>query len=60
MDNNRNPQVSATVDPDLYQEIDEMAKKNNRTLSKMVAILLESAVKERKRKRKNNQQNEEI
>lgn len=60
VESNKNPQVSATIDPELYKEIGELAEKSNRTISKMVAILLEAAVKERKRKRKNNNQNEEV
>lgn len=50
-ESNKSPQVSATIDPDLYKEIADMADKNDRTISKMVAILLEQAVKERKRNR---------
>ena len=49
----RSPQVSATVDQDVYKEIEEMAKKESRSLSSMVSILLEQAVKSRLRKRKN-------
>jgi hypothetical protein len=46
-------QLSASVEPDLYDEVDEMAKKEERSLSEMTAILIKNAVKERKRKRKN-------
>jgi len=53
----KNPQISTTVSWGLYQEIDEMAKKNDRTLSNMAAILLERAVKESKRKRTNAKEN---
>lgn len=49
----KNPQVSATVSPELFEEISELAEKEDRSLSKMVAMLLEQAVKNRLRKRKN-------
>lgn len=47
------PQVSSTLDVELYAEIKEMAEKESRSVSSMVAILLAQAVKERTRKRKN-------
>ena len=49
----KNPQVSATVTPELFSDIAELAVKEDRSISKMVAILLEQAVKNRLRKRKN-------
>lgn len=50
---NRKPQLSATVEQDIYDEVADMAEKESRSLSQMVAILLEQAVKNRLRKRKN-------
>lgn len=47
------PQVSSTLDLELYGEIKELAEKESRSISSMVAILLAQAVKERTRKRKN-------
>lgn len=49
----QNPQVSATVDKETHSEINKMAEKEKRSLSEMVAILLQQAVKNRLRKRKN-------
>lgn len=49
----QNPQLSATVDQELHDSIKEMAEKESRSISQMVAILLQQAVKERLRKRKN-------
>lgn len=48
----RNPQVSATVDNGLYSQIEEISKKEKRTMSEMVYLLLQYAVKEKTRKRK--------
>ncbi len=47
-----NPQVSATIPSALYEQIVELSKKNNRSVSEMVAILLQRALNERNRKRK--------
>ena len=49
----RSPQVSATIDQDLYDDIARMIENTTFSMSQMVAILLKQAVKERKRKRKN-------
>jgi hypothetical protein len=46
------PQVSASIEKELYDEIAEMAEKQSRSVSAMVAILLQQAVKEKKRKSK--------
>lgn len=46
-------QVWATVDNVIYNDIEYLAKKEKRKVTQMVAILIESAVNERKRKRKN-------
>jgi len=61
----RKPQVFATIEQELYDQIEELARKNDRNLSQMVALLLQQAVKEKTRKRhgkaknysKNNSQN---
>ena len=52
MERTQNPQVSATIAPDLHREIAELAEKENRSISSMVGLLLQQAVKERSRKRK--------
>lgn len=44
------PQVSATVTPELVEELKKIAEKEKRTISSTVEILLERAVKERNRK----------
>lgn len=46
------PQVSATLDIELYAEIKGMADKESRSMSSMVSLLLAQAVKERERNRK--------
>ena len=46
------PQVSSTLDLELYGEIKDLAEKESRSISSMVAILLAQAVKERNRKKK--------
>ena len=48
-----NVQVWATVSTEISDEIDEMAERERRKKTEMVALLIESAIKERKRKRKN-------
>jgi CRISPR/Cas system-associated endonuclease/helicase Cas3 len=57
MKEGRSPQVSATIPQELNDEIVDMAEKNDQTVSKMVAILLAQAVKERKRKRNGKAKN---
>jgi hypothetical protein len=52
----RNPQLSATVEPELFRQVEELAKKDNRSLSEMVSLLLQYAVKEKTRKRKGAKQ----
>ena len=49
----QNPQVSTTVTQELYEDILSIAEKESRSISSIVSILLQQAVKERKRKRKN-------
>lgn len=46
-----NVQIWATVSVDLSNEIDEIAEREKRKKTEMVAILIESAIKERKRRR---------
>ncbi len=48
----QHPQVSATITEELHQSIVEMADKENRSVSSMVLVLLQQAVKERNRKKK--------
>lgn len=50
----RQPQVSATVSDELYAQLIDIAIRDKRPLSQSVALLLEQAVKERNRKKKNN------
>lgn len=38
--------------PELYSEVDQIAKKNRHSLSVTVSLLLHNAINERKRKRK--------
>lgn len=47
----KNPQLSTTIDSELHDEVIALAKKEDRSLSEMTAILIRQAVKERKRKR---------
>jgi hypothetical protein len=55
----RSPQVSATIDQELYDDISKMIENTTFSMSQMVAILLKQAVKERKRKRKNSDAKED-
>lgn len=48
----QNPQLSTTVDKDIYDQVIDLAKKETRSLSSMVNILITQAVKERNRKKK--------
>jgi hypothetical protein len=45
--------VWPALDEAVYQDLDEIAKDEKRKPSEMAAILIENAIKERKRKRKN-------
>lgn len=47
--------ISGYIDTDLYDAIEEIAKKDNRKFAPMVTILLQQAVKERNRKKKKNE-----
>lgn len=49
---NRKPQISATVSQEIYDSIDAFAKEDRRSISEMVALLLEKAIKEKTRNRK--------
>ena len=51
--------ISGYIDTDLYDAIEEIAKKDNRKFAPMVTILLQQAVKERNRKKKKNDVNNE-
>lgn len=46
------PQVSASIPEELHKSIVELADKEGRSISSMVAILLQAAVNERNRKKK--------
>lgn len=48
-----NVQIWATVSAEIGEEIEEIAEREKRKKTEMVAILIENALKERKRKRKN-------
>lgn len=52
----RNPQLSTTVTPQLFGQIEELAKKDSRSISEMVSLLLQYAVKEKTRPRKGAKQ----
>ena len=48
----QHPQVSATISRELYDEISLLAEKESRSISSMAAVLLQQAIKERNRKKK--------
>jgi hypothetical protein len=52
-----NTQICATVPQSMINDISEIAVRDNRTFSQTVALLLQQAVKERNRKRKNVKNN---
>ena len=56
----RNPQLSTTVDPELYKQVEDLAKKDSRSISEMVSILLRYAVKEKTRPRKGAKQDIQV
>lgn len=47
-----NPQVCSTITEELYLEIEQMAKKEGRSVSNMAGVLLQAAVNERNRRKK--------
>ena len=49
----QSPQISSTLDMELFNEIKALADKESRSMSSMVSILLAQAIKERNRKKKN-------
>lgn len=53
-------QVWGSIDEDVYAEIEKMAAKEHRKETQMVAILIEYAVKERKRSRKKNAKEDQV
>jgi hypothetical protein len=53
MDSDAKVQVWPSISKTTWDEIDGMAKGERRKFNDMVAILIENAVKERKRKRRN-------
>lgn len=46
------PQVSASIAPELYESIKALAEKEDRSISSMVSVLLQAAIKERERNKK--------
>jgi hypothetical protein len=50
----RKPQISASLEPELVEIIKDEAKKDNRSFSEMVEMLLRQAIKERERTRAKN------
>lgn len=53
VDLDKNQQISCTITGKDWLYISELSKKEHRSLSGMASILLQQAIKERKRKRKN-------
>ena len=53
LDSESKIQVWPSIKQSTWNEIEDMAKKEQRKFNDMVAVLIENAVKERKRKRKN-------
>jgi len=53
----RNPQVCATVTPEIYDQISAFAEKENRSISEAVGLLLQSAINEKKRNRNGRKDN---
>ena len=47
-------QIHASIEEETIQEIENISKKEGRTFSQTVKILLERAIKERNRKKKDN------
>lgn len=47
-----NIHVSATLPSKLYGDVKEMADREDRSISKMIAVLVQNAVNERTRKKK--------
>ena len=56
----RSPQISATLDKELYKEVEEMAVKESRSISSMVSVLLRQAVNQRLRKRKDAKEDNKV
>jgi hypothetical protein len=47
-------QIHASIEEETIQEIENISKKDSRTFSQTVKILLEKSIKERNRKKKDN------
>jgi hypothetical protein len=58
LDSKSKIQVWPSIRQSTWNEIEEMAKKERRKFNDMVAVLIENAVKERKRKRRTKQSDE--
>jgi hypothetical protein len=55
----RKPQISASVTNELQTAIKEEAKRNSRSFSEMVEILLQQSINERERIRQKNKRRQE-
>lgn len=55
----RKPQISASVDEKLRTAVEEEAKRDNRSFSEMVEILLSQSIKERERQRNKRRKSSE-
>lgn len=60
LDSESKIQVWPSIKQSTWNEIEDMAKKEQRKFNDMVALLIENAVKERKRKRKGAKDAKEI
>jgi len=50
----RKPQISASISAELQEAINEEAKRDSRSFSEMIGILLAQAIRERERQRAKN------
>lgn len=58
-DPNLKRQISTSIDNSLFIQIKGMAERERRSVSSMAAVLLELAVKERNRKKKNAKEDQD-
>ncbi len=54
----RKIQIWPSLDPEIHKELTEMAEKEKRKVPDMAAILIELAIKEKKRRRKGGNKEE--
>jgi hypothetical protein len=50
----RKPQISASVSQEVQEAVNQEAKRDNRSFSETVELLLQQAIKERERQRNKN------